>query len=175
MNKKGQDPRTMTGIAMRGSVDISDIEKYPEANYWRMGARWAKNKLYEMTQDSMVDSDHVEDILNKFWKEENTWMAICLKTEHVLELLKALMNCDWSMVWNLYRNGNDELKAEIERDVFRDNWILDLPETEQSKILTGAPEEILLRVKFGRGTVTEINAIEEWLKHLVEMRKSEKN
>jgi len=80
------------------------------------------------------------------------------------------MNCDWSLVWKLYHDGNDELKREIERDVFRDNWILNLPQCEQAKILEGAPEEVLLRVNSGQAQVTETNAIAEWLKHLVEMR-----
>jgi len=71
---------------MRGGINVDDMDKYPDAAYWKWGALDARDKAIEL-----VSIDRYDTIADKyFWKEENTWMTICLKAERMLGLIKAL-------------------------------------------------------------------------------------
>ena len=66
MNKKGQLVSTMTGAVRRGHINLDGMEKYPEANYWRSGAKWAKQEVYRLFgQDVPETNDRIEKILDK--------------------------------------------------------------------------------------------------------------
>lgn len=71
-------------------VDIEEMKKLPDANYWKMGALWAKEQLYEMFDDRQTEN-RASDIICKFYNISNTWMHICLRAEHMLDLCKALV------------------------------------------------------------------------------------
>jgi hypothetical protein len=87
MNKKGQDPRTMTGFAMRGGLE--EPTDAPNAIYWRRGAERAKAEIYGMFEGKNVDH-RIKKILDRFYHEENTWMYIFNSTQHALDLFKVL-------------------------------------------------------------------------------------
>lgn len=82
----------MTGFRMTGGIDINleEMKKLPEANYWRSGALWVFKEFQNMFIGNVFI--RVDDMLDKFWKDENTWMHICLRAEHMLDLCKALVN-----------------------------------------------------------------------------------
>lgn len=97
MNTKYTPRNKMTGAVMRGHIETSDMDKYPDAKYWTMYARGALKSIREMcgcriNQKVLCDNEdcRITEIVSKFWKEENTWMEICQKTEHVRDLIKAL-------------------------------------------------------------------------------------
>ena len=92
MNTKYTPRNKMTGAVMRGHIDTSDMDKYPDAKYWKMYAKGAEKKIRELTSCNHPDGEDckVYKILDKFWRGENTWMRICLKTEHVRDLIKAV-------------------------------------------------------------------------------------
>ena len=99
MNTKYTPRNKMTGAVMRGHIDTSGMDKYPDAKYWTMYAKGALKSIREMcgcrvsgSLKWVCDNDdcRITEIVSKFWNEENTWMEICLKTEHVRDLIKAL-------------------------------------------------------------------------------------
>jgi len=90
MNTKSTPKNKMTGFAMRGSVDISDIDKYPNSKYWAMGARGALKRIRILSGCQHEDKCRIDDLIGKFWRDKNTWMEICLKTEHFRDLILAL-------------------------------------------------------------------------------------
>jgi hypothetical protein len=92
MNKKGMSPSQMTGFKMVGGIDINveEMKKLPDANYWRSGALWAESQIYNTLGGYKVE-DRVEKILARFWSRKNTWMTICLRVEHMLDLIKAIV------------------------------------------------------------------------------------
>lgn len=53
---------------------------------------------------------------------------------------------DWSFVWSVFQNGSDMTREEIIEDLLRNDWLTNLPQEEQNRILKDAPREILLRV-----------------------------
>lgn len=92
MNKKGMPANKMTGFRMVGGIDI-DVEQMktlPDAKYWAMGARWAKDKIYDFAKDQEAEL-RISDVLEKFYNESNTWLYICLRSERMLDLMKALI------------------------------------------------------------------------------------
>jgi hypothetical protein len=84
MNKKGQDPKTMTGFAMRGGVD--EPTDVPDAIYWSRGAERAREEFYDLAKCD----EKANKIVFKFWMEKNTWLRIFDRTQHALDLLKAI-------------------------------------------------------------------------------------
>lgn len=40
--------------------------------------------------DGLGVDDKINKILSKFYNENNTWMHICLRAEHMLSLIKAI-------------------------------------------------------------------------------------
>lgn len=77
---------------MAGGVDIDEDEmkKLPDSKYWKIGAKWAKDQIYNMFVDEQSEN-RVSDILCRFYNNSNTWMKICLRSEHMLDLCKALV------------------------------------------------------------------------------------
>jgi hypothetical protein len=97
MNTKTTPRNKMTGFLMRGHIDISDIEQYPDSNYWAMGARGAMKQMRTMSGCRIVndfmcmeENCRVDSIADKFWNDDNTWMEICLKTERTRNLLELI-------------------------------------------------------------------------------------
>lgn len=78
----------MSGAAMRGGIEIDDMHKYPEAKYWEMGAKGARDKILLLVPEER--DQQLSRVLGRFWRRDNSWMTICLRTERMLDLLKTL-------------------------------------------------------------------------------------
>ena len=71
------------------AIKAEDWSRYPDASYWRTGAEWARAEMFRVLKTGY--SDRICVIMDKyFWKPENTWMTICLRAEHMLDLVRAL-------------------------------------------------------------------------------------
>ena len=73
-------------------VDLDKMKTLPDANYWRMGAKWAREQMYNMVASGFLSQEKTDKIICRFWHNGNTWMYICLRSEHMLDLMKALVN-----------------------------------------------------------------------------------
>lgn len=87
MNTKYMPVGAMTGCVSRISLNLDDMDKYPDAKYWMDGALWARDQAIK----ACGDFDRATSIMDRlFWKKTNTWMTICLRAERMLALIKAL-------------------------------------------------------------------------------------
>jgi hypothetical protein len=84
MNKSTTPRNKMTGFAMRGSID--EPTDAPDCKYWQRGAERAMQEIYDLVKNDQ----RLNVIIFKYWKEVNTWMYIFDRTQHALDLLKAI-------------------------------------------------------------------------------------
>ena len=89
MNKSTTPRNKMTGFAMRGGLD--EPTDTPDCDYWRLGAKRAREKLYELVND---DERLDKFLFGHYWTEENTWMYIYDRTAHMLELVRKLCSTE---------------------------------------------------------------------------------
>lgn len=92
MNTRTTPTSKMTGFMMRGGINIDEdmMAQFPDSEfYWGGGAKWAKVEIFRMFDGLGADSK-IEKLLDHFYHSKNTWMRICLRTEHCLDLLKAV-------------------------------------------------------------------------------------
>lgn len=75
------------GINLRGGIDVENMDKYPDAIYWRGGAESAKKKVFDVCPPTWTS--HIEKVLARIWNDGFTWMDICLQTEIALGFLRT--------------------------------------------------------------------------------------
>lgn len=99
MNTKLTPINQMTGAARRGGIeiDLDEMKKFPDSNYWAMGARGALKRIRKIVgcehEDklSYFNDCRVDYLLFDIWIEDKSWLDICLETERVRDRIKALV------------------------------------------------------------------------------------
>jgi hypothetical protein len=88
----------MTGAVRRGGIEIDpdEISRYPDANYWAMGARGALKRIRKIVgceheEKANLNDCRVNNLLVEIWGREKSWMEICTGTERVRDRIKAMV------------------------------------------------------------------------------------
>lgn len=89
MNTKLTPPEMMTGCVSRISINLDDMDKYPDANYWRTGALFVEEELHKIMPKILLP--YAMKGLEPYWKKENSWKEICLMSENVLDFFREFM------------------------------------------------------------------------------------
>lgn len=87
-SKKGNLLGKAAATEIADEIKAEDWSKFPDSNYWAIYAKGAEQAIYKIIEEK--DWIKIERILSRFWHSKNTWMTICLKTEHVRDLIRAL-------------------------------------------------------------------------------------
>jgi hypothetical protein len=98
MNTKHTPLNKMTGVAMRGGIEIdsNEMRDYPDSNYWSMGARGALKRIRKIVgceheEKANLNDCRVNNLLVEIWGRDKSWMEICEGTERVRDRNKALV------------------------------------------------------------------------------------
>lgn len=87
MNTATTPRNKMTGFAMRGGIDTSDLVNYPDARYWRNSAEATKAEIYLLCPES-YEKD-IQRVLVKVWNDQFSWLDIYKQSLIVLEFLQS--------------------------------------------------------------------------------------